>query len=220
MQSWKSEGMEGSMKPGSRFRACQQVKRSFLWNSGFGLLVRSCKSGTAWTAGTGMRSEIVMGMGTSWEGEKLEVSDRSWLGFRGQVAENKDLRKKSCCVPTVHNHSFWSCNFGGRVGEMIGGCLAHAPGICWKAAGGGWGLGRAGRGRQRKWWYTTREEEESHNWLPAEDNFQLATVELPSVRQAHDALLVARQILQVHLLNQRKGGMIESVKTFAAPSVM
>lgn len=36
-----------------------------------------------------------------------------------------------------------------------------------------------------------QEWKKSHNWLPAEDNFQLATVELPSVRQAHDALLVA-----------------------------
>lgn len=36
-----------------------------------------------------------------------------------------------------------------------------------------------------------REDDESHNWLPAEDDFQLATVELPSVGQAHDALLVA-----------------------------
>lgn len=41
---------------------------------------------------------------------------------------------------------------------------------------------------------TDMQEEESHYWLPAKDNFQLATVELPSIRQAHDALLVARQV--------------------------
>lgn len=49
----------------------------------------------------------------------------------------------------------------------------------------------------------------SHNWLPAEDNLQLATVELPAVRQAHDALLVARQVRQVHLLNKRQEGIKE-----------
>lgn len=75
--------------------------------------------------------------------------------------------------------------------------------LCCQAAESGCGHRRAGRGRQRKR-YTTREEEESHDRLPAEDNFQLATVELPSVRQAHDALLVARQVLQVHLLKQRE----------------
>ena len=50
------------MKQGLRFRGYQQVKRSFLWNNGFGLLARSCKSGTA---RAGMRSEMVMDIGES-----------------------------------------------------------------------------------------------------------------------------------------------------------
>lgn len=58
---------------------------------------------------------------------------------------------------------------------------------------------RAGRGK-----YDTRQEEESHNWIPAEDNFQLATVQLAPVRQAHDALLVASQVLRVHILTDRR----------------
>ena len=69
------------MKLWSNFRSYQQVRRSFLWFKGFGLLVRSCTSGTARAAGTGMRSEMVKGMVERSEGKKLEVSDRSWLGL-------------------------------------------------------------------------------------------------------------------------------------------
>lgn len=69
-----------------------------------------------------------------------------------------------------------------------------------------WSMGR-GWGRQSKSWYATRNKQESHNWFPAEDDFQLAAVELPPVGEAHDALLVARQVLQVHLLGERQGSM-------------
>lgn len=78
------------------------------------------------------------------------------------------------------------------------------PGICRQAAGRGRGLGRERTGRKRKG-HNKSEEEESNNGLPAEDNFQLAAVELPCVGQAHDALLVARQVLHVLLLNGREG---------------
>lgn len=53
---------------------------------------------------------------------------------------------------------------------------------------------RAGREK-----YDTQQEEESHNRIPAEDDFQLAAVQLAPVRQAHDALLVASQVLCVHI---------------------
>lgn len=59
-------------------------------------------------------------------------------------------------------------------------------------------------GRQRKRRETTTEQSESGDWLPAQDDFQLAAVELPSVGQAHDALLVARQALHIYLLEDRR----------------
>lgn len=125
----------------------------------------------------------------------VERSDFRKRGFK----EEELLRADSALI--IHSE-IW----GGA-----GGCLAHAPGICCQAAERGCDHGRARQGRQRKWRYTTREEEESHNWLPAEDDFQLAAVELPSVRQAHDALLVARQVLHVHLLNKGKGVWLSKV---------
>lgn len=93
-------------------------------------------------------------------------------------------------------HSSFILKLGGGVWHM------HLVLRC-QAAESGCGHRRAGQGRQRKR-YTTRVEEESHNRLPAEDNFQLTAVELPSIRQAHDALLVARQALHIHLLRERE----------------
>lgn len=64
----KEQGDEGVDEAGGRFRGRQQVKRSFLWNNGFGLY-RIYKSGTAWAAWTGMRSEMVKDMGNATEME-------------------------------------------------------------------------------------------------------------------------------------------------------
>lgn len=62
------------------------------------------------------------------------------------------------------------------------------------------GRGWAGRGNEEK---QTQSKSESGDWLPAQDDFQLAAVELSSVGQTHDALLVARQALHVYLLEDR-----------------
>lgn len=44
------------------------------------------------------------------------------------------------------------------------------------------------------------EKHESGDGLPTQDDFELAAVELPAVGQTHDALLVAHQVLHIHLL--------------------
>lgn len=50
---------------------------------------------------------------------------------------------------------------------------------------------------------------ESGDGLPAQDDFELAAVELPAVGQTHDALLVARQVLHIHLLDEETGKSFE-----------
>ena len=73
-----------------------------------------------------------------------------------------------------------------RVGRWMGG---------WA---GGWGHWKScAMVRVDEW---VEEQEELQHWLPAEDYLQLAAVELAPVGQSHDALLVALQVLGVHLL--------------------
>lgn len=205
MQSWKSGGNGGGQGLGFINRS----KGHFCGIMGLGF----------WP---GVASQAQHEQGRVQKGFRTDrwgVGLRRWKarGFRkvmvsGLGVQNCSKRKRRAvaCWQCAY-HSFWSCNFrlGGWGNDGMGwrgGCLAHAPGICSQAAESGCGHRRAGRDRQRKWRYTTREKEESHNWLPAEDDFKLAAVELSAVGQAHDALLVARQALQVHLLNKGKGG--------------
>lgn len=63
---------------------------------------------------------------------------------------------------------------------------------------------QGGAGRENKERQQEREKHESGDGLPAQDDFQLAAVELPAVGQTHDALLVACQVLHIHLLDERK----------------
>lgn len=76
------------------------------------------------------------------------------------------------------------------------------------------GAAESGRGHRRAGWgqaeKTKRDSErekkhESGDGLPTQDDLQLAAVELPAVGQTHDALLVARQVLHVHLLHEETG---------------
>lgn len=61
---------------------------------------------------------------------------------------------------------------------------------------------QGGAGRENKERQQEREKHESGDGLPAQDDFQLAAVELPAVGQTHDALLVACQVLHIHLLDE------------------
>lgn len=104
-------------------------------------------------------------------------------------------------------HSFLNGHGHWRSGEGVWHMhLVYVQPGSWKWA---WSQGKR-VGRQRKWRETTTEQSELGDWLPAQDDFQLAAVELPSVGQAHDALLVARQALHIYLLEDRPDSQCES----------
>lgn len=90
----KELGMERSMKPGTGFGGYQQVKREFLWeNWAFGqeLQVRhsmDCRDVYEVRNGKGHGTEL-----RRWEATE-DISVRSWLGLRGQMAEELGLREE------------------------------------------------------------------------------------------------------------------------------
>lgn len=91
---------------------------------------------------------------------------------------------------------------------MSGTCTWYMFSQAAESGRGHGGRGWAGRGDEKE--KQTRSESESGDWLPAQDDFQLAAVELPSVGQTHDALLVARQALHVYLLEDRADSPCQS----------
>lgn len=70
---------------------------------------------------------------------------------------------------------------------------------------------QGGAGRENEERQQEREKHESGDGLPAQDDFELAAVELPAVGQTHDALLVARQVLHIHLLDDETGKSFKKI---------
>lgn len=187
MQSWKKRG--NKLSRGIKIR---------WWSTG-----HLCGGRGVWS-GVARQAQHEQGQGLT----KGELRGKVW-GWKAKCSDGKNLRRiylraSGCWQCTYHSFGircFWGdegswndSGWGVRYMHLVYAATQLEVG---EVSGGG-------RGRQRKRWHATRGGEKSHNRLPAEDDFQLAAVELPSVGQAHDALLVARQVLQVHLLKDKR----------------
>lgn len=212
MQSWNSKGMESINEvkvkaPGSGGGKWRGFVDHGDWNFGQEFQFRHSMG----------RVEVRNGWGHEGRAAKVKgwtFRTVSWSGARGHRAEKK--KQFDSWGGGGRADVFWQCawhsflNGHERTGEGVWHMhLVYVQPGSWKWA---WSQGKR-VGRQMKWRETTTEKNESDDWLPAQDDLELAAVELPSVGQTHDALLVARQVLHVYLLEDRQDSQYESSET-------